>query len=472
MTPWNSSDTTIDARGVILRRMQLVRFPTDPDAPPRPLPFLGHLLPLIQDPLRLLLVMARTRGDAVRIPSGPRTTVLLSSPAFVKRVLRDEPERFSKMTPVYKAMGTILGKGILTSEGEHWLVHRRIVQPAFHRQKLLGHVDGMRRAAEATASEWERAARNGRNLDVFADMTALTLQVVTETLLGSRESEDMKDLGSATDFFHHYSQNAPLRLVRIPLSVPTPLHRKHKRALELLDRVAYRLIDEKRSSGMRGTDVLSLLLDARYEDGSAMPRQQIRDEVLTLLAAGHDTTANALSWTFHLLGLHPAVTERVREELREVLGDRPVTGEDLPNLRYLRWVLSESMRLYPPAWVTARLALEDLDFGGVPVNRGDIVMVSPYVTHRRPDLFPNPEAFLPERFAKEAELPPFAYFPFGGGAHKCIGDQFAIQEAQIVLATLLRRFDLHAVSGYPVEPEPLITLRPKGALPMRVRALG
>lgn len=303
-------------------------------------------------------------------------------------------------------------------------------------------------------------------------MMRLTLRVVSEVMLGTRTEADAAAIGEAIDVAQRYTEAVIVGAFELPAFVPTRRRRVFRRAVETLDRVAYGIVDERRRSGERSDDVVSMLLDASYEDGAPVPRQQIRDELITLLVAGHETTSNALSWTLMRLSQHPEVARRLRAEVDDVLGGRPPAFADLPKLRYTRWVLDETMRLHPPAPTTGRLALEPHTLGGHPMNEGDLALISFYLLHRNSDVWENPEGFDPGRWEALSEpgaLPRYAFAPFGAGTRKCIGEAFAYLEATIILAMIAQRYELH-LTGRPVVPATQITLGMADGLWMRVSA--
>lgn len=422
---------------------------------PRPLPIVGHALALQQDPLRLITALAREHGGMAPIRIGPLRGYLVSEPALVGEVLVSKAKHYTRKTRVYRAMTEFLGHGILTTEGEDWRVHRRIVQPAFHKQRLARFSDDIVRITDEALEGW------AGELDVSDRMMRLTLRIVSEVLLGTKTESDAEDIGEAVDDAQRYVEEVMAQVVPTPRFLPTPRNRAFARALRTLDRVAYGIIDERRRSGVVGNDAVSMLLEARYEDGTPLSRERIRNELITLLAAGHETTANALSWTLMRLSMHPDIARRVVAEVDRVIGDRAPTFEDLPKLVLVRRVFDEAMRLHPPVWVTGRQVIEPHALGGRAMTPGEMVMLSPYVTHRRADLWDNPEGFDPDRWeALEARgaLPPFTYYPFGGGTRKCVGEAFAYLEATLVLAMIAQRLRLQLVPGKPIAAAPQITL--------------
>ena len=407
----------------------------------------------------------------VRVRFGALTAHLVSDPALVQQVLQTRARKYGKQTRGNAQLKLFLGQGLLTSEGDFWLRQRRISQPAFHKRRVEA-------LAPTMASIVESFAKNvpvGRPFDMHEAMMTVTREIVARTLLGADLSDEEGELvAAATDFVTAEVNRRLSAPVQLPLEWPTPKNREFRRHRENLDRVCTESSPRddaprsRRAVRRRGEDLLTLLLESRDpETGEKMTDEQLRDEVMTIFLAGHETTANAMTWTFALLSRHPSVARRLHEELDAVLGGRVPTQEDVPNLVYTRQILDESMRLYPPAWMTARAAEEDDELGGYFIPKGSLVFLSPWVVHRHPDYFEDPEGFDPERFAPGKKLSHrFAYFPFGGGARLCIGRGFALLEATLVLATLAQRYRFDLVPGQRLEPEPAVTLRPRETMDM------
>lgn len=438
-------------------------FPTH-GAPPA-LPIVGHALALRRDPLRLVTCLAAEHGGMAPIQIGPIPGYVVSEPELVSEVFVGKHKHYTRKTRVYGAMTEFLGHGILTTEGEDWRVHRRIVQPAFHKHRLASFTDSIVRISAESMQSWRG------ELDVSDAMMRLTLRIVSEVLLGTKTDRDAADIGHAVDEAQRYVEAVMAEVVPTPRVLPTPRNRAFRRALATLDRVAYGIIDARRRSGEVGEDAVSMLLEARYEDGRPLSRERIRNELVTLLAAGHETTANALSWTLMRLSAHPDVARRVVAEVDAVLGDRAPSFDDLGRLVLTRRVFDEALRLHPPAWITGRLVAEPHELGGRSMKPGTMVLLSPYVTHRRPDLWENPEGFDPDRWEKltaRGALPPFTFYPFGGGTRKCVGEAFAYLEATLVLAMIAQRFRLELLPGRPIVPAPQITLGLASGLWMKV----
>jgi cytochrome P450 len=394
---------------------------------------------------------------------------LISHPSGVKRVLQENNKNYTKDVLDYNLLKAALGNGLLTNEGDSWLTQRRLMQPAFHRQRLAGFGEMMvDNTARMLDDRWKRAEHKSRPVDVSVEMHHLTLQIVGMALFG-------RDMGGEVDQVGDALTRSQRRMTEqfympfVPWWVPTPGHLDFHDGIRKLDEVVYKVIVERREHKGEHHDLLDMLLTARDADtGQGMDDKQVRDEVLTLMLAGHETTANALTWTWYLLSKNPGAARKMREELDRVLGGRLPTVGDLPNLTYTRMVLDEAMRLFPPAYAITRRAVEEDEIQGYAIPAGATVMVSPYVTHRLPAFWENPEGFDPERFAPERDKTrhPYAYFPFGGGPRLCIGNNFALMEGVLILATIGRRYRLDLVPGHPVEVEPLITLRAKHGMRM------
>jgi len=408
----------------------------------------------------------RDYGEVVRFRFGPVVGHLVSSPEGANHVLAENNKNYGKQTRGYRNLRYVLGNGLLTSEGEAWKRQRRIAQPAFHRQRIAGFARTMVRAAEHATAELER--RRGNDVDVHHEMMRLTLRIVGETLLGYDPTDAADEVGAALAFLLSLANERTRRVLALPPIVPTRENRKFRRAKAILDRVVLRMIAERRRSpGDRG-DLLSMLIAARdAETGESMDDRQLRDETMTIFLAGHETTANALTFAWLLLSRHPAALRELRAELTQVLAGRSPTADDLPKLPGTRRILQEAMRLYPPAWIIGRSATGPDEIGGYAIPARSIVFVSPYVMHRHPGLWTEPEAFDPQRFARDP--PRGAYLPFGAGPRMCIGNAFASMEAELVLATMAQRVHFDLVPGSDVELDASITLRPRHGVRMTVR---
>jgi cytochrome P450 len=411
-----------------------------------------------------MLDTARRYGDVVLLSMAGTDIWLLSHPDQLEQVLITDAKRFVKDRTTHE-LSRVVGQGLLTSEGDFWRRQRRLAQPAFHRERIAGYGASMVTAAERAMTTW----RVGEGRDLHADLMRITLDIVAKTLFDSDVSSDADTIGDSISVLsNRFTELLPL-ILPIINDLPTPKSLRVKQAIARLDEVIARMIRQHRSSTSEHSDLLHMLLSARDDDGSRMSDQQVRDEVMTLLLAGHDTTAIALSWTFHLLSRHPAIDEKLAAEVEHVLGGRPPTLADLPRLRYAEQVVMEAMRLYPPAWAVGREPLEDVEIAGFTIPRGAQIWMSQYIVHRDPRYFDEPDQFRPERWAddRQKQLPRFAYFPFGGGPRVCIGNNFAMMEATLLCATIVQRFRLPGVGPEP-KPLPSVTLRPAGGLRVKV----
>lgn len=442
------------------------RLPPGPGA----LTALGHFRRVRRDSPAYFGWLAATYGDVAMSRVGPRRICVVNDPDLVREVLVAQQHRVTK-TRVLRRASLLLGDGLLTSEGEQWRRERRLIQPAFHRDRIAGYADTMAWYAMRAADTWEDGAR----VDVHREMMQLTLAIAGTTLFGARVESEAAEIGAALDIAMAMFQRLTLPFSELLDRLPLPANRRFAAARARLDATVYRMIQERRAAGGDTGDVISMLLLAQDEsgDGAGMTDMQVRDEVLTLFLAGHETTANALAWTWYLLARHPEVESALHAEVDRVLGDRQATADDLARLPYVRAVIAESMRLYPPAWVLGREAREPFELAGYTIPVGTMVFMSQWLIHRDARWFPDPLAFRPERWTPEMEraLPRFAYFPFSAGPRKCIGESFAWMEAVLVLATLARRWRVRlADPAREIVPRALITLRPAGGVPAIIEA--
>ena len=429
---------------------------------------LATIFALRRDPLGFLERIAARHGDISSLRVGPYRLVFVNHPDLVHEILVTRHASFAKGR-ILEQTREIFGQGLLTSEGDFHRRQRRLIQPAFHRRRIEAYAAAMASDAAAAAARWQ----DGATVDVAREMTRLTLRIVARCLFSlDVEEDEAREVGRALDDLVNAFELTVNPLRPLMEKLPLPSMRKALRARTFLDALVYRLIAERRLAGGGGEDLLSLLLEARDEDdGRGMDDRQVRDEVLTLFLAGHETTANALAWSWYLLARHPEAAARFHAEVDTILGDRLPGADDVPRLVFTRQVLTESMRLYPPAWAISRRAVEPVEIGGYSLPAGTGALCSQWVMHRDPRFFPDPLAFRPERWTEsfEAALPKFAYFPFGGGPRICIGMGFAWMEGILLLATIGRRWTMDLASAQPVEPSPRITLRPKNGVPVTLR---
>jgi cytochrome P450 len=433
---------------------------------PRGLPLIGSAHEFFRDQTGFLQRTARAYGDISSFRLGPQQVILINHPDLVREVLVTRQRSFKKGRGLERAR-RLLGDGLLTSEGELHVRQRRLAQPAFHRDRIASYARTMVEYAARAVDRWP----DGGSIDVAEELGAIAMAITGKTLFDHDVEQEVPDVGAALTLVMDIFWRAMLPFSELLERLPLSSARRFDAARRRLDEIIYGIIRERRRSGRDHGDLLSMLLLAQ-EDGAGMSDEQLRDEVLTILLAGHETTALALTWTLYLLSQHPDISGRVRREVSEAIGARPASVEDVAKLEYLRMVIAEAMRLYPPAWIVARRALEELELGGYRLPRRALVFASQYLLHRDPRFFPDPERFDPERWRPEAEAtrPKFAYFPFGGGARVCVGESFAWMEAVLVLATIVQRRQWELVPGHPVDIKPSITLRAKHGMKMIVRS--
>ena len=419
-----------------------------------------------RDPLAFFTAIAKI-NDVVHYQMGPRHVTFLNDPDYIKDLLVTSNRKFIKSHVLQRAK-RVLGEGLLTSEGEMHLRQRRLAQPAFHRQRIAAYAETMVAEAVALSERWQA----GAIVDIHAEMMRLTLIIAGKTLFGTDVAEDAEEVGAAlADFMEMFG------FIFLPFSnllerLPVPPMNRIGKARKRLDAIIYRLIRERRASPGDQHDLLSMLISATdFEgDGTGMTDEQLRDECVTIFLAGHETTANALTYAWMLLAQNPETAERMHDEIATLNGRLP-TAEDFPRLRYTYAVFAETLRLYPPAWGLGRQATEPHSFGEQHVEPGTMVICSQWVMHRDARYWPDPERFDPERWLQEDKSrPKFAYFPFGAGPRQCIGESFAWMEGVLLLATLTQRFAAELRPGYQLRLRAAITLRPKDPVPMRLAA--
>ncbi|MEW5740777.1 MAG: cytochrome P450 [Myxococcota bacterium] len=421
-----------------------------------------------KDPMGLLERSREEWGDVVRVPMGFVDMYLLAHPDAVKHVLQDNHVNYRKGFD-YQRMEPLVGHGLLTSNGEEWKRHRRLAQPAFHRQRIAGFGATMVKRTQEALERW-RGLPAGEVVDLHAEMMRLTLEVVGDALFSQDLGAVTGKVAKAMDGAMHATNVRLNQLLPLPLWVPTPFNRRYRKDLAVLDEVVTGIIRERRGKPA-SDDLLSMLMEARDEgsDAPALDDRALRDEVMTLVLAGHETTANALTFTLLLLHQHPEVREALEAHVAQALGGRAATAADVGNLGFAKQVAEEGMRLYPPAWAMGRQAVGDDVIQGFHVGKGSLVMLCPWLTHRDARFWEEPRRFNPSRFAPDAPARHrFAYFPFGGGPRLCIGQGFALMELQLVLATLAQQVRVEVLQPEKLVLEPLITLRPKGGLPARL----
>lgn len=432
---------------------------------PRGKPLVGVALELRKHGLNLLARCAREYGDLVCLPLAfGQTRLLVNHPDLIEQVLVVQQHKFHKSALSKVATGRLLGNGLLNSEGDFWRRQRRLAQPAFQKTRVNEYAATMVEHALAYTAQW----RDGEVRDIADEMSRLTCGIAVKTLFGIDLGAEADRVGENLTNLMRFQINRIRSPLRIPENFPTPANRRANAAFQYLDSLVYRMIEERRARGAGGNDLLSRLISAMDEDGTQMTPRQLRDEIMTLFLAGHETTALTLSWTWYLLSQNPAADARLQEELRGVLGGRAPSVADLERLPYLHAVINEVLRLYPPAYIMARTSIAPSSIGGYDFPVGSTILISQWVMHRDARYYDEPDAFRPERWLDGLadRLPAGAYFPFGDGPRRCIGQGFALLESALVIASLAQRFRFELVPGTTVVPEPLVTLRPKNGIPM------
>ena len=430
---------------------------------------LGSMLDISRDWLASYARFVKEYGDVVYLRLAHVPIVLLVHPREIERVLVTDSANFTKSAD-YRALATVLGKGLLTSEGEFWRGQRSLIQPAFRRENILSYAPVMTRATEQMLHSWPDASER----NIHADFMRVTLQIVAQCLFGAEVSSAAERVGKAMEIVtDRFITDASAALL-FPFDIPGIFAPQKSRAIRELNNIINGIIRERRASSPHRADLLDALLSVRDSEGKPMPEHQLRDEVMTLFLAGHETTAIALSWTCFLLAQHPQIEAKLLLELQAVLAGRTPTIEDLPRLRYTEMVLKEAMRLYPAVWGLGRRAIAECELGGYRIPAGTNIFMFQWLTQRDPRFFPEPQCFDPDRWrddpVRPGKLPRFAYFPFGGGPRVCVGASFAMIEATLLLAMIQQKFHLDLVPGHPIEPVGTVTLRPKHGI--RVTAHG
>jgi cytochrome P450 len=436
-----------------------------PPGPRSAFPLSGLLAYRRHGPLPFFQGLAEQYGDISHFKLGLQEAFFINHPDYIKYVLVTNHQNFHKGLALQRSK-RLLGHGLLTSEGEFHRRQRRLSQPAFHRARIATYADVMIDHAARMSERW----RDGDTLDIAEEMMRLTLGIVGKTLFDADVEADAEQVGKSMSILMEFFNTITIPFFEALQKLPLPQFRRFDVARAKLDEVIYRLIQERRDSGKDRGDLLSMLLLAQdvEGDGGQMTDLQLRDELLTIFLAGHETTANALTWTWYLLSQNTEAEARLHAEIDEVLGSKMPTYEDLPKLRYAEMVLAESMRLYPPAWALGRLSIADCWIGGYFVPKKSLVLMSQYVMHHDSRYFQDPNRFDPERWQTEVieSRPQFSYFPFGGGPRRCIGEGFAWMEGILLIATLAQRWRMRLVPDHPVALKPLMTLRPKHGMRM------
>jgi cytochrome P450 len=411
-----------------------------------------------KDPLAVFTQWTRDYGDIFYYRAIHRPVYFLNNPEFIKYVLLTNYPNFIKGEAL-RFNRRIFGKGLLTSEGDFWLQQRRLIQPAFHGDRIASYAATTVTYTQRMLENWQ----DGASCDIYREMMRVTLEIVSNVLFNLEIQSEQDKFAAALTTLLELSSGPRMLMPPLLRRVPTRGNLRYERSVRQLDEVVFGFIRQRRAHPHPSEDVLNALLEARDEDGNSMPDQQIRDEVMTLLLAGHETTAVTLAWTFYLLAQHPEIETKLFTELQTILSGRAPTKQDLPVLTYTDCILKESMRLYPAIWAVVRNPIADCEIGGYTIPAGASIVMSQWVMHRDPRFYDNPESFQPERWLLNPArlMPKFAYFPFGGGPRTCIGASFATMEMILMLATIVQSYKVRLTPNHPVEPSPTITLRPK-----------
>jgi cytochrome P450 len=445
--------------------------PVKPRAVPGPhgYPLVGVLPKILKNPLEFLAQSMLDYREVMRLDLGLASVYLVNHPDLIEQVLKNQHQGYEKGS-MWEPIKRLIGEGLPVAEGDQWLKQRRLMQPAFHQQRLVQMVDTMNAAVSEGTQHWAKLAETGEQIDILEEMLRIGLNLILKTMFTTSITKEEADLVG-----EKFTLIARLVMYRmwtffLPVSLPRPGDKRFQEGVNALDEVVYRIIQRRRDSGENTGDLLSMLMFSQDQDtGEFMTNKQLRDELITVMTAGHETVAIALGWTWYLLSQNADVEARLYKEVSSVLNGRPAaTMQDLPKMPYAKMVLEEAMRLYPPVWPIPRVAVKNDQLGAYHIPAGSMVVVSPYVVHRNPDFWPNPEKFDPERFTPDlvANRPRYAYLPFGGGQRICIGNNFAMMQAQLALAMLVQQYQFKLRPGHPVVPAASATTKPRYGLPM------
>ncbi|MCW3127231.1 MAG: cytochrome [Bacteroidetes bacterium] len=411
---------------------------------------------------------AKEYEDISRLRIGPYYYINVYKPEMIEHIFSDS-QLYSKGRENAN-LKYLLGNGLLTNEGEFWMKQRRLIAPVFHKKRLATFVQQIIDITDQLMDDWEK--RGEAELDIHAEMTQITLSIVSRTLLSTDASGEFMKISDALGFLMKGLSTETTKLIRLPQWMPTPYNLRMAKNRDILNKLIFDIIAERRATGAQNDDLLTMLMEVEDADtAERMTDAQLRDEVITIFLAGHETTANAMSFAMYLMAMNPDAAKRIKEETQKVLAEGPLTFESLMKLDYTTRAVKEVMRLYPPAWIIGREATRDDVMEGYLIKKGDTMMMFPYLTHRNPRYWDDPLRFDPDRFLPERmkDKPRYAYFPFGGGARLCIGNNFAMMEMQLILAMICSKYEFAVPKGFKLELEALVTLRPKGRLPLIVR---
>lgn len=439
---------------------------------PRGKPVLGSLPDFRRDIMQAFVDGWREFGDVVYF-RGPLSVYLVAHPDDINDILYERADKYRHPDYEIDKLKPTFGEGLVLSQGPLWRRQRDLTQPALHRDRIARFGTMITDTTGEMLERWKDQHSDGRAIDVRSEFQRLTVRILAKALFSADVLEDAETIGELVTVSNEHTNRRLLAPVNLPERIPLPSQRRFLEARDKMDAIIYRIIAERRQSGTQDRDdLLSMLLEARDEDGEGMSDRQLHDEIVTLFIAGHETVSLCLTWASYLLSRNPEIRRLLRDELEEVLGGRTPTLDDIPQLELTTRVLLESLRLYPPIWVIPRTPLEDVEIGGYRIPAGGLIFIVGYITHRHPKFWPNPEGFEPDRFMHErsADRPRTAFIAFGGGPRQCIGFPFAIMEMQLILAMVNQQFELNLASGHPIALEPMITLRPKHGMLMTLDA--
>lgn len=453
---------------------------TNTATPLKPLPptpkekhwLFGSAYLLKDNPIERIKELVKKYGPVIGLTLPLNRVAIAARPEYARYVLLDNNKNYTKSL-AYDMLKLLLGNGLLTSEGDFWKQQRKLIQPAFHKKKLESLTQMMNERAKTSVAKYQTIADSGKEIDMLTEMTALTLDIISKSIFSKGISDESADsVGKQITLLNQYAIEKINQPIRLPAYIPTPFNIRERKAMQILDDIIYQIIDQRKKEGVSKDDLLSMLIDARDEEtGQGMDNKQLRDEVMTIFLAGNETSANALSWTLYLLSQNPEAERKLVAEIEQFWKpDGDFTFEEVNRFQYTRMVLEESMRLFPPAWSVGRRAIAEDEIGGFRILPKTNVLIPIIYFHHSPEFWESPEQFMPERFAPEKRnaIDRFVYFPFGGGPRLCIGNHFAMLEMQIVLIHFYKHLTFKLSASAVIEPEPLITLRPRFGMPMRI----
>ncbi len=438
-----------------------------PPSPPGP-PLFGNLLQFRRDPLRFLIQTRSNLGDVFRLKLGPENLYVISHPEHIKHVFIDNYKNYEKKSRMWTKLMPLFGFSLVTTDGETWKRRRRLAQPSFHHERISAFAKQMTQTTQELLQRWENNPNS--NIDFSSEMMQLTLQILGRTLLNTELTEETQTIQKSIHTILVHANKQGRQLLSIPYSIPTPANRRFLKAVNTLDELVYGIIKSRRENQKSAFDLLSMLMDSRDEETQqGLNDRELRDELVTFIFAGHETSANALTWTFYLLAKHPRIQEQLYLEISKLL-QGPPRLKDLKQLSIVERIIKESMRLYPPVWFTGRTLVKDDQIGDFFIPAKSVIMPSIYLTHHHPDIWENPEVFDPDRFLPERieKMHRQAYIPFGAGPRQCIGNMFALMEMQIIVILLCQHYQFELAPNFEAELEPSITLRPKNGMRLRL----